>query len=157
MSEIRIRKRKYPVSVDGRLNLLRGDTDQNTVVTDIAFVVLAESGQIDEVTATEHSDVFAPWEPLVHYTVGNIRRDGDELYRCAQEHDSHEGWEPHNVPALWVKIGDPAEEFPEWSQPIGAQDAYMKGDKCSCDGKHWISDVDNNVWRPGTYGWSEVD
>lgn len=38
----------------------------------------------------------------------------------------------------------------------GAQDAYNKGDKVSHDGKHWVSDVDNNVWAPGVYGWKEV-
>jgi hypothetical protein len=29
------------------------------------------------------------------------------------------------------------------------------GAKVSHNGKHWISDVDNNVWEPGVYGWSE--
>ena len=41
-------------------------------------------------------------------------------------------------------------------QPTGAQDAYAKGAKVSHNGKHWISDVDNNVWEPGVYGWSEA-
>ena len=31
----------------------------------------------------------------------------------------------------------------------------MKGAKVSRNSKHWISDVDNNVWEPGVYGWSE--
>ena len=26
--------------------------------------------------------------------------------------------------SLWVSISDPAEEWPEWSQPLGAHDAY---------------------------------
>ena len=47
-------------------------------------------------------------------------------------------------------------EFPEWRQPTGAHDAYSKGDKVSHNGKHWVSDVDGNVWEPGVYGWSEV-
>lgn len=32
----------------------------------------------------------------------------------------------------------------------------MKGDKVSYEGKHWVSDIDNNVWAPATYGWSQV-
>ena len=24
-------------------------------------------------------------------------------------------------------------------------------------GKTWISDIDNNVWEPGVYGWTELD
>ena len=47
-------------------------------------------------------------------------------------------------------------KYPEWRQPTGAHDAYAKGDKVSHNEKHWISEVDGNVWTPGTYGWSEV-
>ena len=130
------------------------DAANNANVTAIAFVVLAESGQIDEVTASEHSEIFAEWEPKVDCKVGQIRRRGEDLYKCLQAHTSQEGWEPEVTPALWKKIGDPTDEWPEWSQPIGAGDAYMAGDKVSFEGKHWISDVDNNVWAPGVYGWT---
>ena len=57
--------------------------------------------------------------------------------------------------SLWVSISDPAEEWPEWSQPLGEHDAYSKGAKVSHNGKHWISDLDANVWEPGQYGWTE--
>ena len=60
------------------------------------------------------------------------------------------------TPALWSKIGDPAEECQAWSQPLGAHDAYSAGDKVSHNGKRWVSDLDGNVWEPGTYGWSET-
>ena len=33
---------------------------------------------------------------------------------------------------------------------------YNIGDKVSYIGAHWVSDVDNNVWEPGVFGWSEV-
>lgn len=42
-----------------------------------------------------------------------------------------------------------------WIQPTGATDAYPAGAKVSHNSKHWISDVDNNVWEPGVFGWSE--
>lgn len=35
------------------------------------------------------------------------------------------------------------------------KDAYMAGDKVTHNDKHWVSDVDNNVWEPSVYGWSE--
>ena len=59
--------------------------------------------------------------------------------------------------ALTAVTGDPAEEWPEWSQPLGAHDAYKTGDKVSHSGKHWTSTVDGNVWEPGVYGWTQVD
>lgn len=124
--------------------------------TSIAFVTMAEAGQIDDVTAAENVSQFNPWAYPVKYTVGNIRRYGSELYRCIQAHTSQSDWTPDAAVSLWVKIGDPAEEWPEWSQPVGAHDAYEKDAKVSHNGKHWTSDVDANVWEPGVYGWTEV-
>lgn len=31
----------------------------------------------------------------------------------------------------------------------------LTGDKVAHNGKTWVSDVDNNVWEPGVYGWIE--
>lgn len=134
-------------------SIAQAESAANT--TAIAFVVLAESGAIDEVTATEHTDVFAEWELNVRYVPGNLRTYENVLYKCVQEHTSQADWMPPVTPALWAKAGDPAEEWPEWSQPIGAHDAYAAGDKCSHNGKHWVSNVNGNVWEPGTYGWTE--
>lgn len=122
----------------------------------IAFVVLAETGQIDDVTASEQSILFAAWEPDVAYTVGQLRKYEGKLYRCVQAHTSQNGWEPDKTASLWALTSDPAEEWPEWSQPVGAHDAYAEGAKVSHNGKHYISSVDGNVWEPGTYGWDEI-
>ena len=84
------------------------------------------------------------------------RTGGVKLYRCLQGHTSQETWTPDAAPSLWVAISDPAEEWPAWVQPTGAHDAYAQGDKVSHNGKHWISNVDNNVWEPGVYGWTEA-
>ena len=122
---------------------------------EILFVTLAEAGSIDGTTAGEHADMFAPWAVPVNYQPGNIRRYGGKLYRCLQAHISQESWTPDAAPSLWVAIADPMEQFPAWNQPIGAMDAYPKGAQVSHKDRHWISDVDNNVWEPGIYGWTE--
>ena len=122
----------------------------------IAFVVLAENGQIDAVTAAEQSTLFAEWVPGVNYTVGSLRRYGGTLYRCVQDHASQEGWSPDKAASLWAVTSDPAEEWPAWSQPVGAHDAYSAGAKVSHNGKHWTSDLDGNVWEPGVFGWTEI-
>lgn len=133
-----------------------GKMSETNLVTSIAFVALAENGTLDEVTATEHLSVFAPWEPDVDYIVGNLRKHEDVLYKCIQAHHSQNDWTPDVAVSLWVKAGDPREEWPAWSQPVGAADAYMAGDKVTHKEKHWTSDVDNNVWEPGVYGWTEA-
>lgn len=125
----------------------------------IAFVVMAESGTVDEITASEHMDVFAPWQPDVAYTVGNLRTYGQgedvKLYKCVQAHTSQADWTPDVSASLWAVAGDPGEEWPEWSQPIGAHDAYDVGDKVTHNGKHYVSTASANVWGPGVYGWQE--
>ena len=140
--------------------ILKGQVNANTETTNIAFVVLAESGVIDEVTAGEHLSVFAPWEPNVDYVPGNLRvypmTWTQKLYRCIQAHRSQDDWTPDKAVSLWSTASDPAIEFPDWSQPVGAHDAYQEGDKVSHNGKHWISTCNNNVWEPGVYGWTEV-
>ena len=134
----------------------RAYAEQRQNAAAIAFVVLAESGSIDDVTASEQATLFSEWVPGVKYAVGQLRRYGDTLYRCVQEHTSQEGWEPDKAASLWSATSDPAEEWPEWSQPIGAHDAYSAGAKVSHDGKHWTSDLDGNVWEPGVSGWTEA-
>lgn len=139
------------------LTVQRADLDEQKNVAAITFVSLAEKGDIDEVTATEHADLFENWVTDKDYTVGKIvTRPNGNLHKCVQGHRSQADWEPENTPALWTKIGDPSEEYPEWSQPLGAHDAYPLGAKVSHNGEKWTSDVDNNVWEPGVYGWSKV-
>lgn len=101
--------------------------------------------------------LFDDWDPNgLNYAVGDKVQYNDLLYKCLQAHTSQASWDPVSAVSLWVRIDNPAEEWPDWRQPTGAHDAYSKGYKVSHNGKHWTSDVDNNVWEPGTYGWTEV-
>ena len=121
----------------------------------VAFVALCEVGTLDAVTASEHADLFSPWAYPVAYTVGQLRRYNGTLYKCVQAHTSQADWTPDTAASLWSVAADPAEEWPAWSQPVGAHDAYAKGAKVSHNGKHWTSSVDSNVWEPSVYGWTE--
>ncbi|MGM9636947.1 MAG: carbohydrate-binding protein [Eubacteriales bacterium] len=140
-----------------RCEALQAKQERIESASTIAFVTLAENGSIDEVTAAEHSDSFSPWGSDIPYPAGALRRYNGELFKCIQEHLSQSDWTPDKTPALWVKIGDPTVEFPEWSQPIGAHDAYNTGDKVSHNSRRWVSTVDANIWEPGIYGWEEVE
>ena len=82
-------------------------------------------------------------------------RYGETLYRCVQSHTSQADWTPDITPALWTVVS--LEEWPEWKQPAGAHDAYMKGDKVSHNGKHWVCDMDYNTYEPGVYGWTTME
>ena len=114
------------------------------------------AASLDDNDAVNAVKLFPTWTIGVSVTVGERYQYADKLYKCLQAHTTQADWKPDDSPSLWVGISDPAEEWPEWSQPVGSTDAYEKGAKVSRNGKHWTSDVDANVWEPGVYGWSEV-
>ena len=112
--------------------------------------------QTDE-TLIDNKAAFSPWRAGLQVTAGQILRYGDDIYRVIQPHTTQDDWTPDKTPALFVKIS--LEEYPQWVQPTGAHDAYNKGDKVSDEGKHWISEMNGNVWKPGTVAgaWSEIE
>ena len=122
----------------------------------LVFVKMAETEQLDDATLTEHAEQFSEWAYPVAYAVKAICSYKGKLYRCVQAHSSQADWTPPATARLWKEIGDPTAEYPEWSQPLGAHDAYALGDKVAHSGKHWVSTAANNVWEPGVYGWEEV-
>lgn len=112
----------------------------------------------DELTAEEISDLvdlYAGWQDDTVYATGDIRKDGGDLWECVQGHASQMGWEPNNVPALWVRK-TPANVIPIWIQPTGGHDAYALGAQVTHNGQVWQSDYAANVWEPGVFGWTQV-
>lgn len=106
--------------------------------------------------AYDVAELFPMWKTDTAYQTGDRVQYESKLYKCLQAHTSQADWIPSTAVSLWVEVSDPSIEWPEWKQPAGAQDAYAKGSKVSYSEQHWISDVDNNVWMPGVYGWTEV-
>ena len=118
-----------------------------------AMIEKASTSLTDE-DALQAVELYPAWQAGTAYTVDERIRYNSTLYRCVQAHTSQADWTPDATPALWTVVS--LDEWPEWVQPTGAQDAYNKGDKVSHNEKHWTSDVDANVWEPGIYGWSEA-
>ena len=109
--------------------------------------------QTDE-AALENIYLYPVWKAGIDVKVDERCRYEDTLYKCVQPHTTQADWTPDKTPALWTEVS--LDEWPEWKQPTGAQDAYAKGDNVSHNDRHWISDVDANVWEPGVYGWSAI-
>ena len=109
---------------------------------------------LNDEEALEGVELFPQWVTDKAYEVNDRVKFDNVLYKCVQAHTSQSTWTPDLTPALWVRVT--IEEWPEWVQPLGAQDAYMSGDKVSHNEKHWISTVDSNVWEPSVYGWNEI-
>lgn len=81
-----------------------------------------------------------------------------QLYQVLQNHTSAKEWTPDTTQSLYKKIGVTDDGYPEWVQPLGASDAYNKGDVVSHNGTLYRSLIDGNVWSPDEYptGWAIV-
>lgn len=120
-------------------------------------IIEANSVQATDEEAVAAPFIFPRWDGNgAEYAAGDRVQYEGKPYKCLQAHTSQAGWNPADAPSLWaqVLIPDP-EVIPDWVQPESTN-PYMKGDKVKHNGKTWVSDVDNNVWEPGVYGWSEV-
>ena len=108
-------------------------------------------------------DALEAVELFPHYIIGHdyvvnerfVWEQNGKLYKVLQNHTSADEWTPDTAVSLYVEVTPPG-VIPEWKQPVGSADAYMKDDKVRHIEKVWISLIDNNVWEPGVYGWEEV-
>ena len=118
-----------------------------------AIEVAAES--FDDSIALDYPELVPQWQPGTDYTADQRVNYGGALYKCLQAHTSQADWSPDMAPSLWAKVLIPDETvIPEWEQP-DSTNPYMAGDKVQHNGKTWVSDIDNNVWTPGEFGWTE--
>ena len=111
-------------------------------------------------TATDEEAVRAPfifpaWDgDSVQYNAGDRVQFNGKAYKVLQAHTSQTTWDPVSAVSLFAEILIPDPEvIPEWKQPESTN-PYMQGDKVRHNGKTWVSDIDNNVWEPGVYGWT---
>lgn len=125
-------------------------------VTRLIIAQQINSLSVDDQTAVRMTDFYPAWASGQVYTAGYKVQHGGKLWRCLQDHTSQDGWEPESAPSLWAKVLIPDETVvPEWEQP-DSTNGYMTGDKVTHNGVTWESTIDNNVWEPGVYGWTEV-
>lgn len=111
---------------------------------------------VDDNTALRMLEFYPEWATDTDYAAGFKVQYGGKLYKCLTAHTSQADWTPDAAPSLWAKVLIPDPEvIPEWEQP-GSTNPYMAGDKVQHNGKTWVSTVDNNVWAPGVFGWTEV-
>lgn len=111
---------------------------------------------ITDEQAIEVSAIYPTWKEGVSYKVGERVLYNETLYKVLTAHTSQADWMPNVAPSLFAKVLiEDSNIIPEWEQP-DSTNPYMQGDKVTHNGKIWVSDIDNNVWEPSIYGWSEV-
>lgn len=143
---------------NNKLSLIEETTRLKTPLS-IAFVKMAEKGDIDEITASENANLFLEWKIGVNYKANTLLQYEGLLYRVLQEHTSQADWTPDKTPSLYKALSVNETGILDWSRPISSVDAYMIGDECMFNGVHKRSTIDNNVWSPDEYpqGWENVE
>ena len=116
----------------------------------------------DESKMLEIADIYPVWTGNSQgYGEGDVVSYGKDengetrLYKVITAHTSQSSWTPDAAPSLFKRIGFDQNGVGIWTRPLGAFDAYAKGDRISHKGAIWVSDIDSNVWEPGVYGWTE--
>jgi hypothetical protein len=112
-------------------------------------------------TADEYSaiiEVYPDWSGGgVEYeteTPSIVRHNG-QLWRCVQSHPSQVDREPGVALSLWTLTVPPG-VIAAWVQPTGGHDAYDTGALVTHDGYIWRSNIDANVWEPGSVGADDI-
>ena len=121
----------------------------------IAALVTLREEATDEM-ALQVPVLYPEWKEGVEYKRGKrIKRKG-VLYAVLTDHTSQADWVPENSPSLFAKVlvADDGTIL-AWEQPESTN-TFKKGDKVTHIGKTWESEVDNNTWEPGVYGWKEI-
>lgn len=113
----------------------------------------------DEEMMMSIPSVFPEYKTGIRYDAGDKFSYGEnsvgdpQLYLVLQSHTSAVEWPPDEAPSLYKAVGVTPGGIAVWVQPLGATDAYNRGDIVSHGGVIWSSTVDANVWEPGVYGW----
>lgn len=121
-----------------------------------------QAANLTDMQAMEVADLYPEWQTSTKYAVDTILKYGKnadnetQLYKVIQEHVSQDDWRPDITASLYKAIGFDTDKTPIWTQPLGAHDAYQKGDIVSHNGNKWQSDINNNVWEPSVYGWTMI-
>jgi len=124
-----------------------------------------DNGQLGEVKLEVQKEWVDPVEPpeqpdeWIQPTGAHDAYSTDDkvLFRKEQWESLIDGnvWAP-NVTG-WRKVVDEGNgEVAPWQQPLGAHDAYPLGAVVSHKGSNWESNVADNVWEPGVFGWNSL-
>ena len=133
-------------------------------VSALTFVILAQSEMVDDVTITENAELFLEWDKYFRtdkrgVIVREKVKDSWVLFRNIHPIiDASQNVQPSKDTkgTMWTRIGDVGDEWPLWSQPHGAHDAYPPGAQVTHNGERWINThIGYNSWEPGVFGWTK--
>lgn len=134
----------------------RTEPEMGELLEAVKRMLATDASELSDEDALAVAALYPTWASKIgeQVAVGTRLWDDGKLWKVIQSHTVQEDWRPADAVSLFVEVS--IEEWPEWVQPTGAQDAYNTGDRVSHNGSHWESTIDGNVWEPGVTGWVEL-
>lgn len=134
------------------------EPDYEQVMQAVKRMLSSSAAELSDAEALEVAAIYPTWASRSGQEVAVGERlwyDG-KLYKVVQAHTVQDDWTPDTAASLFTEVS--IEEWPDFVQPTGAQDAYNTGDKVTYNGKHYVSLIDGNIWTPDAYpaGWEEM-
>lgn len=132
------------------------EPEMDEMMQAVKKMLASSTEELSDEDALAVASLFPTWHSKIgeQVNVGERLWYDERLWKVIQAHTAQENWTPDTAVSLFTEVS--IEEWPEWRQPTGAQDAYAMGDKVSHNGHHWVSTMDANVYEPGVYGWNEL-
>ena len=131
------------------------EPDEWGIVQAVKKMLAQSTEDLSDEDALAVAALYPTWISKVgeQVSVGERYWYDGKLYKVVQAHTVQDDWTPDVSTSLFTEVT--IDEWPEWKQPTGAQDAYMIGDKITFEGTHYVSLIDNNVYSPAAYpaGW----
>lgn len=133
---------------------------QKAVLAAVSFMTKPMIADMTPEQLTAIAPLIPAWTVGTEYQIGDVVRYDNTLWQCLQNNTAQDIYPPDSYVAGWKRVEEPDEQgiYP-FNQPLGATDAYMKGDKVSFEGAYYQSTIDYNVWSPTAYpqGWKKLD
>lgn len=131
------------------------EPDMDMVMEAVKKMLQEDITELSDEDAIAIAALYPTWSSKIGMgvAVGERLWYDEKLYKVIQAHTVQSDWTPDTAVSLYTEVS--IEEWPQWVQPSGAQDAYNIGDKVTYNGEHYISAIDNNTWSPDAYpaGW----
>lgn len=126
------------------------------VVNAVKRMLAASAIELSDEEALEVAAIYPTWVSVIGKEVNTGERYwfNEKLYKVVQTHTAQMDWEPDDTPALYTEVS--IVEWPEIPESIPAEAPWMKGDRGTWKGQHYICQMDNCVWNPDQYpqAWS---
>lgn len=115
-----------------------------------AIEQIVASSEVTDEQALALAQFYPEWQVGIAYTVKEIVKYEEQLYRVVQDHTSQSDWLPSEASSLYALIVLGEDGIEEWTLPTGAHDSYAIGAQVRHAGQIWESLIDGNTQEPGT-------